>query len=63
METFLWIRITFATLSSSGNIPVANDVLKLIERYSVISSVSSLRIFVGMLFGPVDFLGLKVGII
>ena len=43
----------------SGNIPVANDVLKMIERCSDISSVSSLRILVGMLFGLVDFVGLK----
>ena len=47
----------------SGNIPVANDVLKMIERCSDISSVSSLRILVGMLFGPAEFLDLKLEII
>ena len=47
----------------SGNIPVANDVLKMIERCSDISSVCSLSILVGMLYGPVDFLGLKLEII
>ena len=47
----------------SGNIPVANDVLKMIERCSDISSVSSLSILVGMLYGPVDFLSLKLEII
>ena len=35
----------------------------MIERYSYISSVSSLRILVGMLFGPANFLGLKFEII
>ena len=35
----------------------------MIERYSDISSVSSLRILVGMLFGPAEFLGLKFEII
>ena len=47
----------------SGNIPVANDVLKMIERCSDISSVSRLSILVGMLYGPVDFLSLKLEII
>ena len=63
MESFLWIGITFATFSFLGNIPVANDVLKMIERCSDISPVSSLRILVGMLFGPADFLGFKLEII
>ena len=63
MESFLWIGITFSTFSFSGNIPVANDVLKRIERCSDISSVSSLWILVGMLFGPAEFLGLKLEII
>ena len=44
----------------SSSIP---DVLKMIERCSDISSVSSLRILVGMLFGPADFFGLKLKII
>ena len=44
----------------SSSIP---DVLKMIERCSDISSVSSLRILVGMLFGPADFLRLKLEII
>ena len=35
----------------------------MIERYSDMSSVNSLRILVGMLFGPADFLGLKFEII
>ena len=35
----------------------------MIERCSDISSVSSLRTLVGMLFGPADFLGLKFEII
>ena len=35
----------------------------MIERCSDISSVSSLRILVGMLFGPADFLGFKLEII
>ena len=47
MESFLWIGITFATFSFAGNIPVANDVLKMVE----------------MLFGPTDFLVLKFEII
>ena len=51
-ESFLCIEITFATFSFLGNIPVADGVLKMIERCSGISSV-------GSLFGPVDFLGLK----
>ena len=63
MESFLWIGITFATFSFLGIIPVANDVLKMIERCSDISSVSSLGILVGMLFGPADFLGVKYEII
>ena len=42
---------------------MANDVLKMIERCSDISPVSSLRILVGMLFGPADFLGFKLEII
>ena len=63
MESFLWIGITFATFSFSGNIAVANDVLKMIERCSDISSVNSLGILVGILFGPANFLGLKFGII
>ena len=42
---------------------LANDILKMIERCSNISSVSSLRILVGMLFGPANFLGLKFEII
>ena len=54
LESFLWIEITLATFSFSGHIPVANDVLKMIEKWSDISSVSSLRILVGMLFGPAD---------
>ena len=48
MESFLWIGITFATFSFSGNIPVANDVLKMM---------------VEMLFGPTDFLILKFEIV
>ena len=63
MEYFLWIGKTFATFSFSGNIPVENDVLKMIERFLDISSVSSLRILVGMLFGPDNFVGLKFEII
>ena len=63
LESFLWIEMTFATFSFSGNIPVANDVLKMIERCSDISSVSSRRILVGMQFGPADFLALKSEII
>ena len=35
----------------------------MIERYLYIPSVSSLRILVGMLFGPANFLGLKFEII
>ena len=31
LESFLWIWITSATFSFSGNIPVANDMLKMIE--------------------------------
>ena len=43
---------------------MANDVLKMIERCSDISTASSsLRILVQMLFGPVNFLGLKFEII
>ena len=63
MESFLWIGITFATFSFLGIIPVANDVLKMIERCSDISSVSSLRILVGMLYDPAEFLGLKLEMI
>ena len=63
MESFLWIGITVTTFSFSGNIPVANDVLKVIERCSDISSVSGLRILAGMLFGPADFFGSKLKII
>ena len=40
-----------------------NDVLKMIERFSDISSLSILRILVGMLFGPADLLGLTFEII
>ena len=63
LESFLWIGITFATFSFSANIPVANDVSKMVERCSDISSVSSPRILVGMRLGPADFLGLKREII
>ena len=41
---------------------MANDV-KMIERCSDISSLSSLRIWVGMRFGPADLLGLQFEII
>ena len=63
LESFLWIGITFTTFSFLENIPVANDILKMIERVADTSSLSSLRILVGMLFGPADFLGLKFEII
>ena len=63
MESFSWIGIAFASFSFSGNIPGVNDILKTIERCPDISSVSSLRILVGMLFSPADFLGLKFEII
>ena len=63
LESFLWIGITFATFSFLENIPVANDILKMIERVADTSSLSSLRILVGMLFGRADFLGLKFEII
>ena len=55
--------MTFANFSFSGNIPVANDVLKMTERCLDISSVSRLSILVGMLFGPADFLDLKFEVI
>ena len=42
---------------------MANEILKIIERCSDISSLSSLKIFVGMLFGPANFPGLKFEII
>ena len=42
---------------------MANDALKMIERCSHMSSVTSFRILVGMPLGPVDFLGLKFEII
>ena len=38
---------------------MANIILKIIERCSDISFLSSLKILVGMLFGPANFLGLK----
>ena len=63
LESFLWIGITFVTFSFLENIPVANDILKMIERVADTSSLSSLRILVGMLFGRADFLGLKSEII
>ena len=63
LESFLWIGITFVTFSFLENIPVANDILKMIERVADTSSLSSLRILVGMLFGRADFLGLKFEII
>ena len=63
LEALLWIEITLATFSFLRNTPGANVVLKMIERCSNISSASSLRILVWMLFGPADFLGLKFEII
>ena len=63
MEALLWIEITFATFSFLRNTPGVNVVLKMIERCSNISSASSLRILVWMLFGLADFLGLKFEII
>ena len=63
LESFLWIRISFATFSFSGNIPVASDTLKITERCQDISSLGSLRISEVMLFGLTDLLGLKFGII
>ena len=63
MKSFLWIGITFATFSFLGNIPIANDALKMIERYLDISSVSSHRILVGILLVLPIFLGLKFEII
>ena len=65
MESFLLIGISFAwdIFSFSGNIPVVNDILKMIKRCSDIPSVSSLRIFVGMLFGRANFSVLKFEII
>ena len=44
-------------LEVNKNSAVASDVLKMTERCSDLSSVSSLRILVGILFGPADFLG------
>ena len=44
-------------LEVNKNSAVASDILKMTERCSDLSSVSSLRILVGMLFGPADFLG------
>ena len=60
LQNFLWIGITFGTFSFSGNIAVENDVLKMIERFLDISSVTSLRILVGMLFGPDNFVGQSI---
>ena len=62
-KLFLWIGITYATFSLSGNTPVVNDILKMIEGCSNISSSSNFRILTGLLFGPADFLGLKFEII
>ena len=56
---FLCIGITFATFSFSGNIPAGNGILNMIEESLVITSLSSLRILVGMLFSPTEFLILK----
>ena len=42
---------------------MANDILKMTESCSDISSVSSFRILAGMLFGPADYLGLKFEIV
>ena len=42
---------------------MANDVLKMIERCSDIYLLAVLGFFVGMLFGPAEFLGLKFEII
>ena len=61
LESILWIGITLTTFSL--NIPVVNDMFKMIASCSYISSLSSLRIFIGMLFGPADLLGLKFEII
>ena len=63
LESFLWIRISFATISFSGNIPVASDTLKMIERCSDILSLSSLRVFEVMLFCLTDCLDLRFEII
>ena len=63
LESSLWTGITFATFSFSGNIPLAKCILKIIERCSHISSASSLRNLVGMVFGPADIVDLKFEII
>ena len=47
--------MTFATISFSVNIPVANAILRMIERCS--------RILVAMLVGPANFSGLKFEIV
>lgn len=56
-ESLLSIEVTSASLIFSANIPVANDILKMIERCLIISSLSSLGILIEMLFGPADLLG------
>ena len=55
--------MTFTTISFSVNIPVANAILRMIERCSDISSLSSPRILVAMLVGPANFSGLKFEIV
>ena len=42
---------------------MGNDILKMIERCSDISSLGILKIWLGMLFGPAKFLGLKFEIV
>ena len=48
-KVILWIGITYATFSLSGNTPVVNDILKMIEGCSNISSSSNFRILTGLL--------------
>ena len=35
LESFIWVGITFATFSFSGNIPVANDREAIVQNCSV----------------------------
>ena len=60
LETFLWIGITFATLSFYGYIPVWQMIYQNdLKDVWIYCPVSSLSILVRRLFGHAYFLGLK----
>jgi hypothetical protein len=62
LEPFLNIGITQDNFKRFGKVPFMNDLLNSLERIFENSELKSIRMFVGMLFGPIDFLGFNLDI-